>query len=203
MQIRPLSHICFLAAVVFAAACSSKSTPNEDNFAAAVNQKLASNPVRCLPPTDWPATAEPGDHGNPYAFYDAGVGFVQAGIATTKEEGPDYSTNFRKKAIFALTDEGKKQLVLDKRQPFPGKDYGRFCYGKVKLNKILKWDEPTKIGSETVTTVTYSYEMVDVPKWADNKQLQLSFPVLGTDVTGKGQANQGVSLVDGRWQPAG
>lgn len=202
MQMRSLFTLSALTATVLVVGCSSKSTPNEANFAAAVNEKLVSNPVRCLPLADWPETAEPSDHGNPYAFYDAGVGFVQAGIATMKEEGPNYSTNFRKKAIFTLTEEGKKQLVLDQRQPFPGKDYGRFCYGKMKLTEVLKWDEPTKIGSETVTTVTYTYEMVDVPKWAENKQLQTSFPALGTDVTGKGQANVGVSLIDGRWQPA-
>lgn len=202
MQMRSLLRLSALALAVSVTGCSNKSAPNEENFAAAVDQKLAANPMRCLPLADWPATAEPGDHGNPYAFYDAGVGFVEAGIATMKEEGPNYSTNFRRKAFFALTEEGKKELVLDQRQPFPGKDYGRFCYGKVKLQKVLKWDEPTKIGGDTVTTVTYSYEIVDVPKWAENKKLQTSFPVLGTDVNGKGQANLGVMLIDGHWQPA-
>jgi len=61
----------------------------------------------------WPASAEPADHGNPYGFYDAGVGFVSAGLATVKEAGPNASTNFRKKAIFSLTDEGKKILVRE------------------------------------------------------------------------------------------
>ncbi|MBB5510625.1 hypothetical protein [Paraburkholderia atlantica] len=202
MLMRPLFRLLALAVIATTTGCSDKSAPNADNFAAAVNQKLASSQPRCLPTGVWPATSDPTDHGNPYAFYDAGMGFVQAGLATVKEEGPNSSTSFRKQAIFTLTDEGKKLLVPNERQPFPGKLNGAFCYGKARLTKVLNWDEPMKLGGTVVTTVTYSYEMTDVPKWAENKQLQTSFPILGTDVTGRGKANLGVSLTDGHWQPA-
>jgi hypothetical protein len=189
-----------IAIAVSLAACSNKSTPNEDNFTAAINRKLAASPERCLPAVSWPASSEPSDHGNPYAFYDAGVGFVKAGLATVKEEGPNSSTNFRKKAIFSLTDEGKKILVREQLQPYPNQETGRFCYGKVKLTKVEKWDAPVTMGSVTNTTIYYSYEMTDVPKWAENEQLKASYPDLATDLTGKGQATQPVSLTSEGWQ---
>ncbi|MFL9889238.1 hypothetical protein PQR66_39915 [Paraburkholderia agricolaris] len=117
-------------------ACSDKSAPNEENFIAAVNQNLASSPQRCVAAVSWPASAEPTDHGNPYAFYDAGVGFVGAGLATVKEAGPNASTNFRKTAIFSLTDKGKKILVREPFQPYPnGSGANRKAGGEVTYMK--------------------------------------------------------------------
>ncbi|MDR6208143.1 hypothetical protein [Paraburkholderia graminis] len=203
MQIRfVLALVVSIAAAVSLTACSNKSTPNEENFSAVVKQKLASSPQRCLPALSWPASSEPSDHGNPYGFYDAGVGFVDAGLATVKEAGPNASTNFRKKAIFSLTDEGKKILVREPFQPYPKQQTGRFCYGNIKLTKILKWDAPVTIGSATGTTVYYAYEITDAPKWAGNEQLRSAYPELASDMTGKGQATLPVVLSNEGWQAA-
>ncbi|MGP8431908.1 hypothetical protein ACT2FY_00495 [Paraburkholderia fungorum] len=203
MQIRFVLALAVVAGAVSSlTACSDKSAPNEANFTAAVNQKLASSPQRCLPAVSWPASAEPTDHGNPYAFYDAGVGFVSAGLATVKEEGPNASTNFRKKAIFSLTDEGKKILVREPFQPYPNQQTGRFCYGNMKLTKILKWDAPVTIGSATGTTVYYAYEITDAPKWAVNEQLRAAYPDLANDAAGKGQATLPVTLTNEGWKAA-
>jgi hypothetical protein len=197
-----LQLVATAAVGVLLVACSNKSTPNEDNFTAAINQKLASSPERCLPAASWPASSEPSDHGNPYAFYDAGIAFVAAGLANVKEEGPNASTNFRKKAIFSLTDEGKKIFVREQLQPYPNQETGRFCYGKVKLTKVVKWDAPITVGNVTNTTVYYSYELNDVPKWAENEQLRSAYQDLATDVSGKGQATQSVLLTNEGWQAA-
>lgn len=203
MQIRfVLALVVSIAAVSSLTACSNRSTANEENFSAVVKQKLAASPQRCLPAVSWPASAEPADHGNPYAFYDAGVGFVSAGLATVKEAGPNASTNFRKKAIFSLTDEGKKILVREPFQPFPNQQTGRFCYGNMKLTKILKWDSPVTIGSATGTTVYYAYEITDAPKWAANEQLRATYQDLGNDMAGKGQATLPVTLTNEGWQAA-
>lgn len=198
----PLRLTAAVAITISLAACSNKSTPNEENFAAAINQKLASSPERCLPAASWPASSEPSDHGNPYAFYDTGIGFVKAGLATVKEEGPSASTNFRKKAIFSLTDEGKKILVREELQPYPKQETGRFCYGKVKLTKVVKWDAPVTVGNVTSTTVYYSYAIDDVPKWAENEQLKAAYPDLAADLAGKGQATQPVALTNDGWKAA-
>jgi len=203
MQTRfTLALAATIGAVLSLAACSNKSTPNEENFAAAVTKKLGSSAERCLPAASWPASAEPTDHGNPYAFYDAGVAFVNAGLATVKEEGPNASTNFRKKAIFSLTDEGKKILLPEQYQPYPNQRTGRFCYGKAKLTKVIKWDAPVTLGSATGTTIYYAYQIVDAPKWAENPQLKAAYQELATDMDGKGQATLPVVLTNDGWQAA-
>ncbi|MFP3588578.1 hypothetical protein SCB29_33840 [Paraburkholderia sp. SIMBA_055] len=197
--LRLATAVCIAAAI---AACTNKLTPNEENFAAAVTKNLASSPDRCLPAASWPASAEPSDHGNPYAFYDAGVGFVKAGLATVKEEGPNASTNFRKKAIFSLTDEGKRILIREQFQPYPNQQTGRFCYGKIRLTKILKWDAPVTIGSATGTTVYYAYEITDSAKWAENRELLAAYPDLASDMSGKGQATLPVVQTNEGWKAA-
>jgi hypothetical protein len=192
----------FVVVVVSAsmAACSSKSTPNEDNFAAAIEAKLAATPQKCLPPISWPVSEEPGNAGNPYAMYDAGRGFVAAGLATERQDGPNPSTNFRKKALFSLTAEGRKLLVRDESQPLAEHETGGFCYGRLKVGKVLKWDEPTNIGGRSDTTVLYSYSLADVPKWAENPILKQAYPALATDIEGKGHATLPVTLLNGEWR---
>lgn len=150
----------------------------------------------------WPASAEPSDHGNPYAFYDAGMGFLKAGLVSVKEQGPNASTNFRKKVIFSLTDDGRKALVRDSYQPYPNQDTGHFCYGKAKPTKVLKWSEPVTMGSATGTTVFYSYEMTEVPKWAHSDLLKAAYPSLGNDMSGAAQATMPVMLTNRGWQAA-
>ncbi|MGF6292512.1 hypothetical protein [Paraburkholderia youngii] len=137
--------ICGAAALalVSLAACSSKATPNEENFTAAVNQRMALHPMKCLPPVSWPTTADPSDAGNVMGFYDKAVALAKAGLISRRDIA-NYSTNNQKRAVFSLTDEGRKQLVHDNSQPppAPGEESGRFCYGHVKLVKVVKWDEP-------------------------------------------------------------
>jgi len=38
---------------------------------------------------------------------------AETGLATMRLEGPNLSTNFRKKAVFSSTDEGRKILVRE------------------------------------------------------------------------------------------
>jgi len=203
MQIRfVLSLVVSIAAVSSLTACSNSSTANEENFSAVVTQKLASDPDRCLPASSWPASSEPSDQGNPYGFYDAGVAFVSAGMATVREEGPNASTNFRKKAIFSLTDEGKKLLLPEQYQPYPNQRTGRFCYGKAKLTKVLRWDQPVTMGGSTGTTVYYSYEITNPAKWASNKQLLAAYQDLARDMSGRGQGTLPVVLTNEGWKGA-
>ena len=200
MQIT-VSRLAAAATVAVAiVACSGKSTPSNDNFAAAIRLKMASGNDHCLPAVSWPASSQPSDHGNPYAFYDAGVGYVHAGLATMKEEGPSAATSFRKRTVFSLSDEGKKALIRERYQPYPHQETGRFCYGKPQLTKVLRWDEPVAAGSSTTTMVYYEYELIDVPKWARADDLRAAYPVLASEVTGKGRGSMRLSLTDGGWQ---
>jgi hypothetical protein len=144
---------------------------------------------------------EPTHAGNPYAFYDAARGFVDAGLATERQEGPSAATNFRKKSVFSLTDEGRATLINDEYQPFPTQKTGRFCYGKVKLKKIEKWDAPVTVGRHTETVVQYSYELTEIPEWAKTAALLAAYEQLAADVAGRGQARLPVTLIDGEWRP--
>ncbi|MGF6658611.1 hypothetical protein QF000_000255 [Paraburkholderia atlantica] len=198
------SFICAEAALalVSLAACSSKATPNEENFTAAVNQRMALHPMKCLPPVSWPMTADPSDAGNVMGFYDNAVALAKAGLISRRDIA-NYSTNNQKRAVFSLTDEGRKQLVHDNSQPppAPGEESGRFCY-HVKLVKVVKWDEPVSItGAPTETGVTYSYEMTDVPQWAHVAELRTTYPEMGSDLAGHGEGRLLVRLVNGEWRP--
>ncbi|CAB3775160.1 hypothetical protein LMG29542_08542 [Paraburkholderia humisilvae] len=85
---------------------ANKSAPNEENFAATVNARLASSLERCLPAMSWPASSEPSDHVNPYAFYDTGMAFAKAGLATVEEARPNSSTT-AKGRFFRLPTKGE------------------------------------------------------------------------------------------------
>jgi hypothetical protein len=184
------------------AGCGNDSAPNEENFRAAVNHDLVSNSMKCLPQISWPAHGNPADADDPYSFYNVGMAFVNAGLATKYDEPGAKSNNAQKSVAFSLTDEGRKLLVRQEYQPVPDKEIGQFCYGKVKLQRILNWDAPRKINGAWATAVLYSYELTDVPGWAENARVKATYPFLTSELAGEGHATTSVALVNGRWMPA-
>jgi hypothetical protein len=87
-------------------------------------------------------------------------------------------------ADLELTDTGKHASDI-RPGPF-GMGRGLnlyFCYGKAKLDKIVKWEGPSEVLGSKIVMVTYRSSITDIPDWARDKQIQAVYPDLGKNVT--------------------
>ncbi len=82
---------------------------------------------------------------------------------------------------YALTAEGQKYF-----RQIPG-TLGQprgFCFGQKTVDTIVKWTEPTAVGSSSQTEVTYKYKIVNLAAWAERSDVQRAFPDIRSNLNG-------------------
>ena len=82
---------------------------------------------------------------------------------------------------YALTAEGQKYF-----RQIPG-TLGQprgFCFGQMTVDTIVKWTEPTAVGSSSQTEVTYKYKIVNLAAWAERSDVQRAFPDIRSNLNG-------------------
>ena len=168
-------------------ACSSKTDANEKNFTLAIQQQLDKSPTDlCIPfaaPTDiqvnnydlkkFQAIESAGlisgvdiEKGDPQWIQFQG---------STPQERPQLK--FRH---YTLTAEGKKfyqetdikTIPLFGTAPPTPQKAGALCYGKVAVDKVVKWTEPMQSGNAQVVQITYLYKIDNLADWAKNPAIQ-------------------------------
>lgn len=176
------------------AACSSKTDLNEKNFTVAIQQQLdKSSPDLCIwftPSQDVPVGADGTAPKDLQALETVGL---ISGVSMEKDSpywiqlpgstAPIPKVKFKR---YTLTAEGKnlyKEIDLKKTannsephfyaEQAPTKA-GAFCYGKVAVDKVVKWTAPVQNGSAQVVQVTYLYKVNDLADWAKNPAIQAS-----------------------------
>jgi hypothetical protein len=71
----------------------------------------------------------------------------------------------------------------------------QLCYGRVVVNRIVSFTEPSNILSMTVTRATYTYDVVDVADWAKAPDVQRAFSEIKTELEGAKRIPQTANLV--------
>ncbi len=99
---------------------------------------------------------------------------------------------------YELTENGKKFY-----QPIPQADnFAKLCFAGMRVDKIVEWTEPVAASGEMVTTVTYTYKLVDIADWSKNPEIQNVFPAIKNIISdaSKRQLRQFLHLTNNGWK---
>lgn len=179
-----LLKLTLAAAMAFLiSGCSDPKTPNEKNFAAAVQAYLDTTYPKCYLTTEFPTTVE-WDVGGMKTKLRA---LAKAGLVLEKEGSYEIQTlggrkQFAPAPAFTLTDEGKKFYKSDAVKLINGKTMGGFCFGKARVNQVGQFTEPSDTFGMRISRVNYTYEVSDLPTWAKSPVIQAAIPELKADV---------------------
>ena len=209
--------VVFGIAAFVLTACSSKKDANEKNFTSAIQQQLdKSSKDLCIPfssSKDVPLIGWDNQQLQP--FESAGL------ISGTEVEvnSPNFIPNpyapndpppKTKIKRYALTAEGKKfyQETEDKTVPhivYATQTHfirGALCYGKVAVDKVVKWSEPSKDGDAQVAQVTYLYKINNLAEWANSPDIQKVSPTIRSMLDGasKTELVQEVIMTNLGWE---
>ncbi len=208
-----------ISGAMILAGCGSKQDANEKNFSAAISQYLDARGELCLRLNNWPVdvtemelrykkTMPAGTAGQMEAL--EAVGLVSGVEAEVDQLSLLYNKPTGKKfkvKRYDMTDAGKKfyREKLVNQISIHGEKkimQGDLCYGKMSLDKIIKWEGPMKFGDYQQATVRYRYKIDDLADWTKKPEFQVAFPRVAkiTDETGR-QEQMGVKLTNLGWEP--
>jgi hypothetical protein len=186
--------------------CSNKYDANEKNFLDAL-RKHYQNSHLCfeeITPLNVLKLDEiPGFQRNfikqlsedPSSNFGRIIGLEKAGLITK----PSASAK-----IYKLTELGKKYSTPTKIQrPFQDVKSGlKFCYGKIKPNKVINWDNPNPSASSQSTIVTFKYEISDLADWAKSQSIRKSYSQVDKVIEFQNQKEikQGLKITKNGWE---
>ena len=209
IRLRALAALTFL---VLLAACDNRQAqePSRANFTAAIGDYLARRGHLCIAKYDWPIVvpdAERQAHGADAlqlalletlglaAGHDVNVMHRDASGAATSSPAREY----------ALTAEGRKYWLrvpvvvatATQRVTHPAD----FCVANLALDRVFGWEKPQTIGGRTVSSVLFSYRVVDPAAWLRTPDARRAFPLVmrAIDNAGTLQLRLGVHLTPKGW----
>lgn len=196
-------------------ACSSKTDENEKNFTLAIQQHLDKTlPSLCIPfASSFEMQVPNYDEKKFQAFESAGlitsVDFEKDNPYWVNAYGSTAPIPKFKFKRFTLTDAGKKfyqETDIKARPQFvasqvPAKA-GSLCYGKVAVDKVVKWTAPVQNGDAQVVRVTYLYTVNDLTDWAKKPEIQETTHKIKDmlDGAGKEELIQELMLTNVGWE---
>jgi hypothetical protein len=198
-------NIAILAAISVAtlAACGSKTDANEKNFRAAIEQGFDKKGELCIKTESWPVDLNEYDlrwqtlETKQMAALEA-AGLAKGEKTEVEEEGlPDRASLLNGTASkpriikskimrYTLTDAAKP---FEREKPADGsaaKKHIDLCWGKMALDKIVKWEGPIKFGDYQPILVSHTYKITNLADWAKNPEVQSAFPEVKRMLDGAG-----------------
>ena len=191
---------------------SSKPDSLETNFATAVDQYLEKNGDLCLGLTSWPVDIDEADFLPANATFGTEARQMSAlealGIATRTDTVAGKGRG--KIRRYSLSDEGKR-FIRERDVISTGLDgnktvkQGDLCYGKLQLDKVVKWTGPVKLGDYQEATVNFTYKIKGLATWAEKPEFQKDFPDAAKVITDEGTAERSrlLKLISTGWQVSG
>ncbi len=216
------SLVLMIGSAVLVIGCGKTSDPTEKNFSAAIKQYLDKKGDLCLRLNKWPVDLSEadlrmlkalptGEAAQMHALATAGVvsgidaQVDQVGMFDGKPTGQKFPVK-----RYTLTEAGKKyyreqdvtRIGLD--GVGTGKQ-GDICYGKKKLQKVVKWEGPMKFGDYQEANVIYLYQIDNLADWSSSREFAAAFPHAARliEEAGKKEQQGGVKLTSAGWEPKG
>jgi len=198
-----------LASLALLAACHypQSQLPTRDNFTAALEDYLAQRGNLCLAKYDWPRTVTAADR--QARSLDAQqlpvletLGLVSGHDANVAQPGSATSAPARE---YALTDAGQKYYlhvpVVVATPTERATHAGDFCVARLQLDRLFGWEKPQVLNGRTVTSLLFSYHIVDPAPWLATPEARRAFPmaVRSIDNAGVLQLRLGVHLTPDGW----
>ncbi|MFP5393161.1 MAG: hypothetical protein ACLGI6_16705 [Gammaproteobacteria bacterium] len=180
-----------LGAVLLTAlsACGDKNGPNEKNLGAAVTQYFAKKGELCLETITWPVDVYATDLRQIKVYPDGVAGQMAALEAAGLAKGEDVEAPGKPKVRRYTLADAAKPFV---RETKPGQF--NICGGRKTLDKVVRWDDPKKVGDHLETGVVYTYAIANLPEWAKKPQMQEAFGPLGDAVKGQRSAKEKLAV---------
>lgn len=159
-------------------ACGSKKDANKSNFKAAIQAELDKDPV-CIAATlpddtpSWNGQLKTNDQLEP--LMQAGlVKRTQRMMARSpmdvefEDKRPKEVQGYR----YEVADNAKKYVQQVRTL---GGHSPELCYGKKKVEDIVRYTEPSAAMGMTVSQVTYTWRLVDSADWARNPGIEKQY----------------------------
>jgi len=184
--------------------------PNRANFTAAVDDYLAQRGHLCIGQYDWPVVVTEADRRSASANArqmpvleslglvsgrDLGVARTHAGEASAGAPAREY----------ALTAQGRKYYLhvpvvvatATQRVTHPAD----FCVARLALARVFGWEKPLTLAGRSVSSVLFSYRIVDPAPWALTPDARRAFPLVARAIDNAGtlQLRLGVHLGPDGW----
>lgn len=200
-------------AVAAFSGCSNKQDANEKNFSAAINQFFDKKGDLCLTYFKWPWDIDQtwGSRDDKGLLALKSEGLVSSSDIEIDQATDGKLASGRKIKVkrYVLTEKGNKfsnQKEVTRQGFIRTKVMAtNICYGKVKLEKIEKWDEPSKYNGMQIANVKYRYKIEGLADWAKNADIQSNFGAITSILNGaeKEQRQQTVKLTNQGWEVIG
>ena len=201
-----------LMVLALLAACHSKEArlPNRDNFTAAVNDYLAQRGNLCLAKYDWPIAVTEADRQARSLDSQQMPALETLGLVTGKDASVTRKSASGAAAAlpareYALTAEGQKYYlhvpVVVSTPTEHVTHPADFCVARLTLDRLFGWEKPQTINGRSVTSVLFSYRIVDPAPWLRTPDARRAFPmaIRSIDNAGVLQLRLGVHLTPDGW----
>ena len=198
-----------LLALALLAACQNRQAqlPTRANFTAAVADYLAQRGNLCVAKYDWPISVTDAERQARSLDAQQMPALETLGLVTSRDvrvTRPGASAALPARE-YALSAEGQKYYLHvpvvvatpSQRVTHPAD----LCVAKLTLDRLFGWEKPQAVGGRTVTSLLFSYRIVDPAPWMQTADARRAFPMVmrAIDNAGVLQLRLGVHLTPDGW----
>ena len=200
-----------LMVLAMLAACGRRDAqaPDRAGFTSAVDDYLDQRGRLCIGMYDWPivvgqADRRAGSLGAQQLLVLEALGLVARVDVRAARHADDRSESAPARE-YVLTAEGQKFYVREpvvvatatQRVTHPAD----VCVATLALDRVFGWEPPRSIDGRTVSSVLFSYRIVDAAPWTRTPDVRRAFPMLARAIDNAGslQLRLGVHRTPGGW----
>jgi hypothetical protein len=207
----PTRGLLFAAVAALAGCHDPKALePTRANFTAALEDYLAQRGHLCVAKYDWPIVVADADRAPRGADaqqmpYLESLGLVTHRDTTVAGKTADGRATPVAAREYALSAEGQKYYLHvpvvvatpTQRAVHPAD----FCVARLALDRLFGWEKPQTLDGRTVSSLLFSYRIVDAAPWLQTPDARRAFPmaVRAVDNAGTLQLRLGVHLTPRGW----
>jgi hypothetical protein len=192
-------RLALLALLALLAACQDRQAlaPGRANFTAAVDDYLARRGRLCIARHAWPVTLTTAQR------QAQGADALQ--LALLESQGLVAGRDVPAGREYALTAAGRPYFVqvpvvvatATQRVVHPAD----FCVARLALDRVFGWEAPQVSNGRSVSSVLFSYRVVDPAPWTRTPEARRAFPLLtrAIDNAGTLQLRLGIHLGPQGW----
>jgi hypothetical protein len=205
-------HLLAALLALASTACHDRQAqlPTRENFTAAVADYLAQRGHLCAGKYDWPIAVTAADRqartpdAQQMPVLET-LGLVSARDVGIARAGADGRALVLPAREYALTDAGRGYwlqvpvVVATATQHVTHP--ADLCVAALALDRVVGWETPQALGGRAVSSVLFSYRVVDLAPWARTPDARRAFPMLrrAIDNAGTLQLRLGVHLTSRGW----
>jgi hypothetical protein len=201
-----------IAAVLASLAACSVDDPkaaSEANFVTALNQHYGDRPecVRAGKEADEDgmvaeimASERSRDRSAPKLDALAAQGLLA--IETVAVDVPNFTsgqTDMEEARRYRLTETGRAALRPEGQRSGFGRSASEFCYGRRDVVALTNFTEPADVMGVRATSVSYEYDLADVPDWAKAETVNRAFPEIAKALDGTKSDSDDLVLTKAGW----